>query len=111
MVSLFVFDVFSADEFEVGDEVLSKRLRTGRPEGSHSSARVVQPRRTRNAPVIKKSTCNTKRPTQPDDPEQILEGNLGDIPAELWREFRLRDPYRFKKKTYTGGDKLFWTEG
>jgi hypothetical protein len=30
---------------------------------------------------------------------------------ELWREFRLRDPYCFKKRTYTGGDKLFWIEG
>jgi hypothetical protein len=31
--------------------------------------------------------------------------------AEQWREFRLRDPYRFKKRTYTGADKMFWTEG
>jgi hypothetical protein len=28
MVSLFVFDVLSDDKFEVGDEVLDKRLRT-----------------------------------------------------------------------------------
>jgi hypothetical protein len=69
MVSLFVFDVFSDDEFEVGDEVLEKRLCTGRPEGSCSSARVVQPRRTGDAPMIKKSTGNKKRLMKPNDPE------------------------------------------
>jgi hypothetical protein len=78
----FVFDVFSDDEFEVGDEVLDKRLHTGRPKGSRSNARVVQPRRTGDAPVINKSTGNNKRPTKPDDPEQIPKGNLGDISAK-----------------------------
>jgi hypothetical protein len=61
--------------------------------------------------VIKNTIANKKRPTKPDDPEQISEGNLGDISAELWMEFCLRDPYRFKKRTYNGGDKMFWTEG
>jgi hypothetical protein len=103
--------VFSDDKLEVGDELLGKRPHTERPEGAHSSARVIQPRRTTDAPVIKKSTGNKKRPTKPNDLELILEGNFGDMPAELWREFRLRDPYHFKKKTYTGGDKLYWTEG
>jgi hypothetical protein len=61
--------------------------------------------------MIKKTTANKKRLVKPDDPEQISEGKLGDIHAEKWREFRLRDPYRFKKRTYNGGDKMFWTEG
>jgi hypothetical protein len=103
--------VFSDDDFGVGDELLGKRLRSRRPEGSRSSTRVVQPRTSDNPPVIKKTTATKKRPVKPDDPELILEGNLGDIHAERWREFRLRDPYRFKKRTYTGGDKMFWTEG
>jgi hypothetical protein len=111
MVSHFVFDVFSDDDFEVGDELLGKRLHSGRPKGSRSSARVVQPRMYDNPSMIKKTTANKKRPTKPDDPEQIPEGNLGDIHAEQWREFRLRDPYCFKKRTYSGGDKMFWTEG
>jgi hypothetical protein len=107
----FVFDVFSDEDFEVGDEVLSKRPCTERPEGTRTSGRIVQPRRTADAPVIKKSTGNKKRPPKPDDPEMIPEGNFGDMHAELWREFRLRHPYHFKKRTYTRGDKLFWTEG
>jgi hypothetical protein len=41
----------------------------------------------------------------------IPKGNFGDMHDELWREFRLHDPYHFKKRTYTGGDKLFWTKG
>jgi hypothetical protein len=103
--------MFPDDEYEVGDEVLGKRPRTERPEGARSSARFIQPRRTVDAHVIKKSTGNKKRPTKPDDPELIPGGNFGDMPAELWREFCLRDPYRSKKKTYSGGDKLFWTDG
>jgi hypothetical protein len=41
MVSHFVFDVFSDDNFEVGDELLGKWLCSRRPEGSRSIARVV----------------------------------------------------------------------
>jgi hypothetical protein len=103
--------VFSDEDFNVGDEVFGKRPRTERPEGTRTSGRIIQPRRTADAHMIKKSTGNKKRPTKPDDPEMILEGNFGDMPTDPWREFCLFDPYRFKKKTYTGGDKLFWTEG
>jgi hypothetical protein len=49
--------------------------------------------------------------TSPNEPEELLEGNFGEMRAELWREFCLRDPCRFKKRTYTGGDKLFWIGG
>jgi hypothetical protein len=111
MVSRFVFDVLSNDDFGVGDELLRKRLHSGRPEGSRSSTRVVQPRMSDNPPVIKKTTANKKRPVKPNDLEQIPEGNLGDIHAEQWREFCLRDPYHFKKRTYNGGHKMFWTKG
>jgi hypothetical protein len=108
---LFAFDVFSDDGLEVGDEVLGKRPRTERPEGSRSSARTVVPRRAENPPVIKKSTGTKKRPPNPEEPKEIPEGNLGTMHAEQWRVFRLRDPYRFKKRTHTGADKMFWTEG
>jgi hypothetical protein len=97
MVSLLFFYVYSDDDFEVDEEeVLTKRPRTERPPGARSSGRVVQPRRDTDVPVIKKSTANKKRPPKPDEPEMILEGNFGIMHAELWREFRLRDPYRFK---------------
>jgi hypothetical protein len=39
---------------------------------------------------------------KPDEPEDLPEGNFGEMRIELWREFHLRDPYRFKKRTYTG---------
>jgi hypothetical protein len=107
----FAFDVFSDEDFDVGDEVLGKRPHTDRPEGTRTSGRIAQPRRTADAPMIKKSTGNKKRPMKPDDLEMIPEANFRDMPAELWREFCLCDPYHFKEKTYTGGDKLFWTEG
>jgi hypothetical protein len=42
--------------------VHSKRARTKRPEGAHTSGRVVQPRRSTDAPVIKKSSGSKKRP-------------------------------------------------
>jgi hypothetical protein len=61
--------------------------------------------------VIKKSTSSKKRPVKPDEPEHLPEGNFGEMRVELWREFRFHDPYRFKNRTYTGEDKMFWTEG
>jgi hypothetical protein len=104
--------VFSNDDFEVDEEeVLTKRPRTKRPEGTRTSGRVIQPRRSTDVPVIKKSISSKKKPLKPYEPEMIPEGNFGDMHAELWREFHLHDPYRFKKRTYTRGDKLFWTEG
>jgi hypothetical protein len=69
------------------------------------------PRRTKNPPVIKKSISSKKRPPNPKETEKILKGNFGTMPPEQWREFHLRDPYHFKKRTYTRGEKLFWTEG
>jgi hypothetical protein len=102
---------FTDDEYEVGDETLGKRPRTERAEGTRSSGRAVISRRSDNPPVIKKSTATKKRAPNPEEPEEIPDDNFGTMHAEKWREFRLRDPYRFKKRTYTGADKKFWTEG
>jgi hypothetical protein len=102
---------FSDDEYKDGDETLSKRPHTERQEGARTSRRTVIPRRSDNPPVIRKSTASKKRPPNPEEPEEIPEDNFGTMHAEKWREFRLRDPYRFKKRTYTGADKKFWTEG
>jgi hypothetical protein len=87
--------------------MLGKRLHSERPEGARTSAITVLPRRSENPPVIRKSTGNKKRPLMPKELEQIPKGNFGNMHAEQWREFCLRDPYRFKKRTYTGGDKMF----
>jgi hypothetical protein len=75
LVSLFLsaFDVFSDDDFGVGDEGLDKRLHSERPE---------VPRRSENPPMIRKSTGSKKRPPNPEEPEQILEGNFGTMHAE-----------------------------
>jgi hypothetical protein len=72
---------------------------------------VIQPRKATEPPTIKKSSGSKKRPTKPDEPEELPDGNLGEMRLEKWREFRLCDPCRFKKRTYTRGDKLFWTMG
>jgi hypothetical protein len=102
---------FSDNDFEAGDEMLGKRPRTERPEGARTSGRIVIPRRSDNPPVIRKSTRSKKRPPNPEEPEEIPEDNFGTMHAEKWREFRLHDSYRFKKRTYTGADKKFWIEG
>jgi hypothetical protein len=60
------------------------------------------------AQVMKKSTGNKKRLVKPDEPEELPEGNFGEMRVELWRQFHLRDPYRFKKRT--GGQKTMWDE-
>jgi hypothetical protein len=65
--------------------VHSKRARTERPEGARTSGRVVQPRRSTDALVIKKSTSSKKRPVKPDEPEDLPEGNFGEMRTELWR--------------------------
>jgi hypothetical protein len=114
IVSLCIRCVFTDDEYEVGDETLGKRPRTERserPEGARTSGRTIIPRRSDNPPVIKKSTASKKRPPNPEEPEEIPDDNFGTMHAEKWREFRLRDPYHFKMRTYTGADKKFWTEG
>jgi hypothetical protein len=100
--------VFSDDVFKVDEEeVLTKWPHTERPEGTRTSGRVIQPRRSTDVLIIKKSTGSKKRPPKPDEPEMILEGNFGDMHAELWKEFCLCDPYRFKKRAYTGETSYF----
>jgi hypothetical protein len=79
---LFAFDVFLDGDSGVGDEGLSKRLRTERPEGARTSARTIVLRRSENPPVIRKSTGSKKRPPNPEEPEQIPEGIFGTMHAE-----------------------------
>jgi hypothetical protein len=64
-----------------------------------------------NPPVIKKTSASKKRPPNPEVPEEIPDDSFGTMHVERWREFRLRDPYRFKKRAYTGADNKFWTDG
>jgi hypothetical protein len=87
--------LFSDDEYEVGDETLGKRPHIERPEGARTSGRTIIPRRSDNPPVIRKSIGSKKRPPNPKEPEEIPDDNFGTMHAEKWREFRLRDPYRF----------------
>jgi hypothetical protein len=61
--------------------------------------------------VIKKTSASKKRPPNPEEPKEIPDDSFGTMHVEKWREFRLRDPYCYKKRTYTGADKKFWTEG
>jgi hypothetical protein len=111
IVSLCIRCVFTDDEYEVGDETLGKRAHTERLEGARTSGRTVIPRRSDNPPVIKKTSASKKRPPNPEEPEEISEDSFGTMSVDKWREFHLRDPYRYKKRTYTRADKKFWTEG
>jgi hypothetical protein len=111
IVSLCIRYVFTDDEYVVGDETLGKRAHTERQEGTRSSGRTVTPRMSDNPPVIKKTSASKKRPPNPEVPKEIPDDSFGTMHVERWREFRLRDPYRFKKRPYTGADKKFWTDG
>ncbi|KAK1667607.1 hypothetical protein QYE76_055766 [Lolium multiflorum] len=51
-----------------------------------------------------------KHATQDDDLiERVPTFNVGTAHIANWRRAREANPYRFKEQTYTGGDRLFWT--
>ncbi|KAK1611684.1 hypothetical protein QYE76_035357 [Lolium multiflorum] len=62
-------------------------------------------RRTKSVGGKKKD----KHAAQEDD-EIVPEFNLADAHHGDWREVRTVNPYRYEHRTYTGGDKFFWTK-
>ena len=91
-----------------------------RPPGSRSSNRVpIKPRTTSDQPSTVsgrgKSTGQKRKkgkdPAPVDDAEeQVPEHNTATVHIAAWTRYRDTNPYRFKERTSTDDDRLFWTE-
>ena len=101
-------------------EGLLQRGKTVRPPGSRSSNRVpIKPRTTSDQPSTVsgrgKSTGQKRKkgkdPAPIDDAEeQVPEHNTTTVHIAAWRRLRDANPYRFKERTSTADEGLFWTE-
>ena len=102
-----------------GGRAPAKRGKAVRPPGSRTSSRVpIKPRTTSDQPSTAsgrgKSTGKRKKgkDAAPEDDlvEKLPEYNTATLHIAAWRRLRESNPYRFKERTYTEGDRLFWTE-
>jgi hypothetical protein len=50
-----------------------------------------------------------KHAAQEDD-EIVPTFNIAEAHCGNWRDLRTVNPYRYEQRTYTGGDKFFWTK-
>ncbi|KAK1607467.1 hypothetical protein QYE76_031140 [Lolium multiflorum] len=95
---------------------VAKRGRTADPP-RHSSSRV--PPQTHQGTDIGSSAGgrtksvvgkrNDKHAAQEDN-EVVPTFNVGNVNRLEWQELRTVNPYRFEQRTYTQGDKFFWTK-
>ena len=91
-----------------------------RPPGSRTSSRMpIKPRTTSDQPsTVSGSGMSTgqkrkkgKNPAPIDEvEEQVPEFDTGTVHKAAWRRLRDTNPYRFKEKTCTDDEGLFWTE-
>ncbi|KAK1617109.1 hypothetical protein QYE76_022626 [Lolium multiflorum] len=96
-----------------------KRARHTRPPGCHSSGRVPSKAPQTTGPGSsaggRSKTVATKRKdkqaAQDDDlVERVPQLNVGTSHLGDWKSVREENPYRFVQRTYTGGDRFFWTK-
>ena len=45
----------------------------------------------------------------PSETEEAPTDNTYEMHIKEYKKLRCTNPYRWQKRTYTGGDKLFWT--
>ncbi|KAK1680468.1 hypothetical protein QYE76_041316 [Lolium multiflorum] len=97
---------------------LAKRGRTvPRPPGCRTSNRksTKAPQSTdigSSARGGHKSTGNKRKDKQAaqEDDEIVPDFNVADANRLDWQDLRTVNPYRYEQRTYTGGDKFFWTK-
>ncbi|KAK1616788.1 hypothetical protein QYE76_022305, partial [Lolium multiflorum] len=97
---------------------LAKRGRTApRPPGCRTSNRkptkAPQPTDTgSSARGRTKSAANKRKDKQAaqEDDEIVPDFNVADANRLDWQDLRTVNPYRYEQRTYTGGDKFFWTK-
>ncbi|KAK1685960.1 hypothetical protein QYE76_046808, partial [Lolium multiflorum] len=107
-------DSWSGEDRDRGN--LAKRGKATVPPGRRSSGRVPP----KAAPGIGSSSGRTSTKTvgakrkdkhvAQDDDEIVPDYNVGTSHLGDWQSPRKKNPYRFEQKTYTGGDKFFWTK-
>ncbi|KAK1670539.1 hypothetical protein QYE76_058698 [Lolium multiflorum] len=102
-----------------GNQGVAKRGKNERPPGCRTSTRVPSKAAQSSGPVSSAGgrikTTGKKRKgkdaAQNDDlVEQQPNYNTGTVQIAGWRRLREENPYRFKERTYTGGDREFWTK-
>jgi hypothetical protein len=112
---IFLFTGGSSD----GNYVVAKRGKTERPPGCRSSTCVPsKPGQTSAQPSSAggrvKPTGKRKKgkdTTQDDDlVEQEPVHSTATLHIAAWRRLRESNTYRFKERTYTGGDRELWTK-
>ncbi|KAK1681870.1 hypothetical protein QYE76_042718 [Lolium multiflorum] len=88
-----------------------------RPPGCRTSTRkpskAPQPTDTgSSARVRNKSVANRKKDKHAaqEDDEIVPDFNIADANRLEWQDLRTVNPYRYEQRTYTGGDKFFWTK-
>ena len=54
--------------------------------------------------------ANRKRGKDVASDEDEPQHNLGSVDLDVWKDLRMKDPYRFPERTYRGKDKRFWTK-
>ncbi|KAK1616885.1 hypothetical protein QYE76_022402 [Lolium multiflorum] len=97
---------------------LAKRGRTApRPPGCRTSNRkpTKAPQPTdigSSARGRNKSTGNKRKDKQAaqEDDEIVPDFNVADANRLDWQDLRTVNPYRYEQRTYTGGDRFFWTK-
>ena len=45
----------------------------------------------------------------PEEEEIVPDENIYSLGVDKWRNMRRENPYRFRQRTYKGGDRRFWT--
>ena len=120
--AIFSLCLFTGGASCEGERVPSKRARSDRPEGCRTSTCVPPPKQGQpvgqpsgGSGTTRKKSSGTKRrgkSTAADDDsvEQVPDYNTASAHIAQWRRLRESNPYRFKERTYTRGDKEFWTQ-
>ncbi|KAK1651156.1 hypothetical protein QYE76_068961 [Lolium multiflorum] len=112
------FAQIEGDSSGDGRGTVAKRGRPTRPPGCRTSSRVPSKvpqytgpgssARGRSKTIAKRK--KDKHVAEEDDLiERVPQFNVGNAHLDDWRSIREENPYRFEERTYTGGDKFFWT--
>ncbi|KAK1653507.1 hypothetical protein QYE76_071312 [Lolium multiflorum] len=107
------------DSSDLGRGTSPKRARHERPAGCRTTSR-VPPRAPQDtgpgssAGGRGKKVGHKKKDKHAADKDDLIERvpqfNVGTTHLGDWRTVREENPYRFEERTYTGGDKFFWTD-
>ncbi|KAK1648622.1 hypothetical protein QYE76_066427 [Lolium multiflorum] len=96
----------------------AKRGRPVRPPGCRTSSRTTSKAAQGSVPESStggrsKSVAKRKKDKRAAEDDDLIERvptfNAGTVHVGAWRRLREKNPYRFEERTYTHGDRFFWT--